>query len=610
MASPRSAVSVLILAGIAAILSVPALVARHPASLASLAFGTDDAFVTEGLEPRENQVGGGAIRWTRPRAGFSFEGVGPGLVDIDLEVRDHRNEVNLIANGARIASLQPGETHFAGQVRLSGSSLSFGIQTEGFAATGRTLGTRFASLKVTPAPPPDGRLADVPSRLWLGLAIVLLAAVAAHGFFGLDLRLTPLPPVLFLAMVLPAGLFRSSWLPECALLLSVTAGLAALLARGARGGPLEKAALQGALILALTIHGVLPPSPLVIQGDAQLHGNKLAEVARGNRFPISHTDHKKPFDFPYGFSFYGILSPIVSPEVSNVRVVREGAALFWSLSILALAFLIGRSSAVLAAATAALWTFAPVNIRTMGFGNLNNVFAQAIFVLFLTGAALGPRGKLQGLALAFLVALSGTAHLSSFLVLFTLLLLTFAIPSDRHGAAFKPLLLGVAVAAAYFATFLPMIVAQLPRLLTERGGSSGVFDPLRLPTQVVASVGWPLAALVLLAVLVRRVPPVLPLTKSLAATTVVLALAALVSPIEVRYMLAVMPLVAVVGASAINDGDMGSFPGQTLSAIVDIPWLRALGRQSVALPLALALLTAALLYGAWVLQQFLPLSKP
>jgi len=608
MASLRSAVTLLILAGIAAILSLPALMAGHAASTASLALGTDDAFVSEGLEPRENQVGGGAIRWTRPRAVFSFEGVGPGLVSIELEVRDHRSELSLAANGALIGTLKPGETRFRGSVRLMSSSLAISIETGGFSASGRMLGTRFVSLQVAPSPLPEGRLADVPFRLWLASAVVLLASLAAEVLLGLDIPLALLPPAFFLAMVLPAGLFRSAWLPECAFLISAAMVISGLVARGSRGGPLARIALQCALLLALTIHGLLPPSPLVIQGDAQLHGNKLAEVARGNRFPISRTDHKKPFEFPYGFSFYGILSPLVSPEVSNVRIVRLGAAFFWALSIVALAFLLGRRSASLAAATVILWTFAPVNIRTMGFGNLNNVFAQAIFVLFLAGAATSSRGKLKGLALAFLVALSATAHLSSFIVVCALLLLTLAIPTDRHGAAFKPLLLGVALAAAYFAAFLPMIAAQVPRLLTERGGSAGVFDPWRLPTQIVSGAGWPLIALVVLTTLVRSVSLVLPLARSLALSGVLLALAALVSPIEVRYLLAVMPLMAIAGASIFEEEDMGSFPGQNLSAVVDLPWLRTLGKEEVSLPLALGLLVAALVHGVRVLFEFLPLS--
>ena len=560
MNSLRSATLVLILSGIVAILSVPALVARSPASVASLAYGTDDAFATEGLEPRENQVGGGALRWTRPRAVFSFEGAGPGLVDLDLELRDHRTEVTLTANGAVIGTLRPGERRFSSRERLGGSSLVFGIETEGFAASGRTLGAQFVSLKVQPVRAAGAQPGAVPARLWIALGAVVLIPVVTQALVGQSVLIALVPPVLFLAMVVPAGLWRSGWLTECAGLLCAAGLVSALASKGARGTRFARGALQVALLLAVTIHGVLPPSPLVIQGDAQLHGNKLAEVAKGNRFPTSRTDHKKPFEFPYGFSFYGVLSPLVSPEVSNVRVVRDGAAFFWALSILGLALVLGNASAGLAAASVVLWTFAPVNIRTMGFGNLNNVFAQAIFVLFLAGAATSRRGKLKGVVLAFLVALSATAHLSSFIVLVTLLLLTLAILPDRHGPAFKPLLLGVAVAAAYFASFLPLIWAQVPRLLGERGGSAGVFEPWRLPRQIVSGAGWPLLALIALGILTRTFRPVVPLARSLALTGLVLALAALVSPIEVRYLLALVPLLAIVGAAVFDDGDPGSFP--------------------------------------------------
>lgn len=608
MNSLRSAATVLILAGIAAVLSLPPLVSRRPASIATLAHGTDDAFVTEGLEPRENQIGGGAIRWTRPKAAFSFEDVGPGLVEIDLEVRDHRTEVNLTANGARIGTLTPGQRRFTARTRLRGSSLVLGIETEGFAASGRTLGTQFVSLEVEPVPPPNGPPARVPIRLWVAMGALTLISVATQAFAGQSVWIALLPPVLFLAMVLPAGLWRSGWLVQCAALMGAVSVFSALVSRPARGGLFARGWLQVALLLALTIHGVLPPSPLVIQGDAQLHGNKLAEVAKGNRFPISRTDHKNPFEFPYGFSFYGVLGPLASPEVSNIRIVREGAALFWSLSILALAFLLGNASAALAAGSVILWTFAPVNIRTMGFGNLNNVFAQAIFVLFLTGAAMPRRGKLKGLILAFLAALSATAHLSSFIVVLTLLLMTLAFPSDRRGAAFKPLLLGVIAASLYFATFLPMIMAQVPRLLGERGGSSGVFDPWRLPNQILAGAGWPLVALVLLSILARPIRPVLPLARSLALAGFVLAVVALVSPIEVRYLLALVPLLAIVGAAVFDEGDPRSFPGQSLSAVFDWSWLRALGREAVSLPLALGLLLAAVVHGGLVLFEFLPLA--
>ena len=104
MSSFRSAAAAAILAGVALTAILPALVSRAPESVASLALGTDEAFGASGLEQRENQIGGGALRWLSPNATFRFAGFAPGLVDIDLVVRGHRTEVTVTANGAIVSS--------------------------------------------------------------------------------------------------------------------------------------------------------------------------------------------------------------------------------------------------------------------------------------------------------------------------------------------------------------------------------------------------------------------------------------------------------------------------------------------------------------------------
>jgi hypothetical protein len=553
MKSFRSVALWSILAGIVAILSLPGLLGRTPASLASLRAGTDDAFAAEGLEPRENLVGGGAIRWTRPKALFRFEEAGPGSVDIEIEARDHRTEVTITANGARLGSLRPGERHFKTRTRLPGASLALALDTEGFAASGRTLGTQLVSLKVSPAPGTEAsKPGAFPPRLVLTLGGLIVIAAIAQGASGLPALIIPAIPALFLLMVVPAGLWRSSWMIEAAVFLGASVIASALVAARAQGSDGARGWLQAALLAALTIHGVLPPSPLIVQGDVQLHGNKLGEVARGNFFPTSRTDHKPPFEIPYGFSFYATLAPFVSPDVSNVKVVREGAAFFSSLSILAMGLLLGRTSAGLAAGSLFLWTFAPVNLRTMAFGNLSNVFAQAVFVLFLVVAGGKKRGKGTLVILALLAALSATAHLSSFIVLAVVVLIAAILAEDRRSPAFIPLLCGVALAAAYFLTFLPMIASQVPRLLGERGGSGGVFDPWRLPAHIVSGLGWPFLLLLVIAAVFESLRALLPLTRSLAIAGVLLAVAALVSPVEVRYLLALVPVLAIAGGSVIE----------------------------------------------------------
>lgn len=592
----RSAV-VVILAGIAAFLFLPLLLSREPASISSLALGTDDAFALEGLEPRENQIGGGAIRWTRPKATFRFAGLTPGLVDIALQARGHRGEVVMTANGARLGSLLPGQSHFVSRTRLVGSDLDLGVATDGFAAPGRFLGTQVVTLRVEPVPGAGEGSVTISARLGIAVACVLATSAVAQLIAGVSGLLILLPIALLLSMVVPAGLWRSPWLIECATLLSLSALASALVARRAQGGVGARSLLYLVLLLAIAVHGLLPPSPLMIQGDAQLHGNKLGEVARGDGFPTSRTDHEPPFVFPYGVSFYGVLAPLASTAVSNVLVVREGAAFFSVLSILGLALLVGRTSASVAAATLAVWTFAPVNLRTMAFGNLSNIFAQAIFLLFLVIAGLWGRGWGSAILLVSLAALSGTAHLSSFIVLATLLIATLAVRADRQSSAMRPLLLGVALSGAYFASFLPMIAAQIPRLLSERGGSSGVFDPWRLPAQAVSGAGFPLVGLVLLSLLFGTFRPLLPLTRSLALTGLVLGLVALVSPVEVRYVLALIPLLAIAGASVFDPVGLPLHPG------IDPGPLRLVR------VLALALLLVSVVHGSHVLVEFLPLAR-
>lgn len=603
----RRAAVVAILAGVGAILAIPRLIDWTSPSVARLALGTDEAFAGSGMEPRENLVGGGALRWTGPVATFNFESAGPGAVQIDLEIRDHRTDVNVTANGALVGTLRPGERRLASSIPLMGTSLQIGLETEGFQATNRVLGTQFVSLSITPRLGTAG-LAASPRRLTAAVVALIVLAVAAAAAAGLSYWGIVLPALTLLLLVLPAGLWRSGWLTSCAILVAVAMLASSFVAARAKGGALSRGFLQAALFVALVVHGVLPPSPLVVQGDAQLHGNKVAEVARGNLFPTSRTDHKPPFEIPYGFSFYGLLAPGATEGGSNVPLVRHGAAAFSALSALALAYLVGRTSAGFAAATTILWAFAPVNLRTMGYGNLSNVFAQSIFVLFLVAAASMPAGRFRNLVLTLLAALSATAHLSSFIVLLALLVVSFAFGSERRSAAFKPLFAGTVIAALYFSAFLPLIASQAARLLGERGGSSGVFDPWRLPNLIFGSLGWPLLAALVLSGFVAAWRPLLPLSRSLLVTGALLAVAALVSPVEVRYLLALSPLLAVLGAALFDEDEGPSFPRQTLSSIIDIPGLRALGRPWVKWPLGALLLAAAAYNGVIVLLEFVPLS--
>ena len=581
MSFVRSAVAVLILAGIAAFVVIPGAIDRHPASIASLPLGTDEAFGVSGLEPRENQVGGGALRWLRPRSAFHFFAVGPGEILLEVRLRGHRTEVTVTANGAIVGVLPPGSTALDVRVRLTGTDLALGLETAGFDAPGRRLGVQIDTIRVQPAPPAK------PGRTRLLLAIGVLTAIilGSQWLFGLSALHAAFVPFALFVFVLPAGLWRSSWLGIAFVMLLAVSLISALVARNARGSGFEKDLLQAALFTAISIHGLLPPSPLIDQSDAQLHGNKLATVARGNLFPTSRTDHKPPFDFPYGVSFYAVMTPFSGGE-GNTRAVRDGAAVFSALSGALLAAFLSRRSASLAAFAITLWAFAPVNIRTMAFGNLSNVFAQAIFLVFLVLAAWMSPGRARVLVLTVLVTLTATAHLSSFIVVVALLFAALLVRVERSSSAVPPLAAGAVLAAAYFAVFVPMILPQAARLLSERGGSAGVLDPLRLPLEIVRLLGWPLTIAFVLAIGRGADLGSFPLLRSQCLALVLLAVAGLVSPIEVRYTLAFLPAVVVVAASHFESSTGSMFSGRVAASIVA---LFAIG------------------HGTWVLVQLLPL---
>jgi hypothetical protein len=110
--------------------------------------------------------------------------------------------------------------------------------------------------------------------------------------------------------------------------------------------------------------------------------------------------------------------------------------------------------------------------------------------------------------------------------------------------------------AAYYASFLPMIAQQLPRLLEGggqgRGASQGTLAALRL--QLLAPLTqWGLPALVLAWFgRPRRDDPLGRYLVAYWAAGALLAVLAVVSPLEVRYLYALsVPLAVAAGAGAV-----------------------------------------------------------
>src|SRR6185503_17273604 len=107
----------------------------------------------------------------------------------------------------------------------------------------------------------------------------------------------------------------------------------------------------------------------------------------------------------------------------------------------------------------------PITFDLFSYGNLSNVFSDAVTAVFFAWwAAGGPGGWPIG---ALLLATGALGHFSSLVVLTALAAaLLMAWRGERPLARWRLLSLaaGVGLAALYYAHFLPLVVGQLSRL--------------------------------------------------------------------------------------------------------------------------------------------------
>ena len=551
-ASGASAAAVLVTAIAAALL----LQRFAPAPAADVGRGSEEPFAS-GLHRRELPPRQPPQRWTGPEASFRFDDVPGGPARLEVHVRGQRAPVAVAVDGVVVGIVPLGEASgsFAVPPRPAGSR-EVRLVTTGFvAADGRLLGVLLDRVRLVHP------LRALPSpRL---LAIVLLPALAvlaagrtagagplAAGGLGAGIA------VLAAALLWPYGLVRSGYAPTLAALLVAVAVSAALFARLAGrvaggSGPWAFSALMAAGV----VQGVLATSPLMVVSDAVFHANKLAQVAGGDLFPTSFTQHARPFRFPYGISFYAPLVPLARAGLDEVAVVRGAAALAGAAASAILFLLLAPTGARRAGLSAVLLQLLPGVFDVYSYGNLSNVFGQSLTVAFFAwwaGRAVG--GAAVG---ALLLAGGALAHLSSFVVLGALAACLAAAgwkerrPDRRRLLA---LALGLLASGAYYASFAPLIAEQVPRIL-EGGGrgfesSTGLAASVR--RQVASAVGqWGLPALIL-AVAGRPRPGASRLDRDLAAFWAaggLLVLPALLTPLDVRYLYALTVPLAVAAAT-------------------------------------------------------------
>lgn len=542
--------------GTAAVLGALAavIVARTaPAPAADVSRGTEDAFV-RGLHVREIPARGQPQRWTRERAVVSFRHLPAGPAQVEVRLRGQRGPVIVAADGVVLGSLDAGARAASFEVPAGPHPVrEVELRSEVFAAgDGRTLGALFerVSVRTEPArwPPPVLALLFVlPALTAAGLALVAgasarLAAAVSGAISALQA-----------AILWPSGVVHSPYAARLAVLLcgaSVACGLWGAFWERRREGAGRWA--FAALLAALVVQVVVGASPLMVVSDAVFHANNLSRVTAGDLFLTSVTQHATPFRFPYGVSFYVLLSPFLRAGADPVALVRWGASLAGVAAAAGLFALLAGRGPARAALAVVLWQLMPGTIDVLSFGNLSNAFAQGTTVLFFAWWAGRARGTWA--AGAVLLATAATAHLSGFIVLAALApwLAWARWPGLKRDTPRRlALLAGLVLASAYYASFARLVMGQFGRL-GEGAGSIGV-SLLEALSRQWASVGtqWGLP-IVILALLAPPRPSRGTLDRDFTAwwgAGIVLMGLAVATPLDVRWVYA---LGAAAAAAAAN----------------------------------------------------------
>ena len=533
-----------------------------PAPAADVARGSEEAF-GRGLHRRELPPGIGPQRWTTARAAFTFRDLPRTSATLVVEIRDARAPVTVAADGVILGRLESGVRAASFPLAATGRrGREVELWSEPFrAGDGRLLGALLGRVVIVPAE----RDSWPPPAILLELILPALLAFAVARFAGLRSEwaaLTALVTLAFATSALwPSGLAHSPYGPRlCALLCagSVLALAFALLV--ARRHPAAAPAALIAFFAGWLVQVIAGTSPLMVVSDVGFHANKLAAVAAGDLFPVSVTQHARPFRIPYGVSFYAALAPLARAGVDTVTLVRAGAAAAGLLATAAVFLLalsaIGPYGAAVAAVV--LQILPGAFDIAYSYGNLSNAFGQSATVLFFCWWA----GRVPGRwpAGASLLALAALAHFSSFVFVVGLvcaLVIADLRAEERDRTRYWAAGLGLLLAAAYYAHFAGLIWEQAPRLLEGggqgRGASRSAWDAARL--QVLTAVGqWGLPAIVLAWLGRPRPSSGDRYSRDLAAywlAGLVLAVPAIVSPLEVRYLYGLTAAVALsAGAGA------------------------------------------------------------
>ena len=529
-------------------------------------------------------------------------------------------QLRFTANGATVFETvcAPGLVTYRFGVTLRGNVLELGIHPDVFVPADyqreddRVLGVQVFSVSVQPQG--EGVARGRPARpMMLGAGLLLAAGLLA----GLSVAVASLGASVLIGgfayfLAQDSVLFspypqRLLWLAGAALVAS--GFLRFVLARAKWLTPRERAVLIGVLAAGLFIKLGGLFYPLFFSSDAEFQANRLLEVLEGNYFTTSITQHQPPFRIPYPISLYVLAAPISALGIDSIAVLEVVTGLTDLGVSLALAFLGARflhdtRGGILAAA---LYQIVPLNFLAFSAGNLTNIFGSAATVFFLTLmlAATSQQSSwgrhLRVPASIFVASLAAlTAHFGSFLygVLLWpawLAAIFWVAPRTWEHGQDKRILIAVGAsvmaACAYYFGYLDLFTSQWDRVLsrdyaTGDAVAAGPVEKLLFNWAFFREqVGMVFAVVALVGAVpvLRKAGHTAFHACALAwlVVTAIFFLLDLTTALEVRYVLQVLPLLALFVGTFLSGAFRRGFVGRA-SAITVTVYLAVMGLRSYA----------------------------
>jgi hypothetical protein len=443
----------------------------------------------------------------------------------------------------------------------------------------RDLGVMFDRITLTPS------TVVFPPRPTVG-AIAIAAGVigAALALIGLSLATAVGGAVAIAAgasAVVANGFAPYSAFPSTAVTLALwTSGLTVAIGRAIewhRGTPLRNTArfaiAFSACAVFLKLLALLHPNMPV--GDALFHAHRYRTVVDGNLFFTSIAPGN--YQFPYAPGLYVAAAPFaewVTRDSGDMSLLRIFVAVADGVAGALLYLMIVRAwgDRLAAALGVALYHLAPLGFGVVRTGNLTNAFAQSLAVVglvMIANPALRWERRLYIACLAALLAAAFMSHTSTFAIVFPACVLIAAAfwwkggPALRSPAAAVMLAGGVALVASvalYYAHFGDTYRAEFARITTETatsapdaGGRTALDRLTSVPRYLRLYFDVPLILLACLGawrLYVRRARDRGALaTLGWAAACALFFVIGIVTPVDMRYYLAVIPAFAVAGGA-------------------------------------------------------------